>query len=392
MNVSLISKNHISLNNDATAKNPTNLICFSHLRWDFVYQRPQHLISRFATRFTTYFIEEPYFDAPGDVFLSIQSKSDDLWIITPHLRGGLSEEEIVHTQKTLLDKFLKNKDLEDYLFWYYTPMALSFSGHLNPGLTLYDCMDELSMFNNPPAGLHEFEETLLKQADIVFTGGQNLYEYKKDKHPNIFPFPSSIDKNHFHQARTIIEEPQDQRNITGPKLGFYGVIDERFDIGLIEQIALQKPEWNIILLGPVVKINPDDLPRHQNIHYLGGKSYNDLPQYLSGWNIALIPFLLNDATRFISPTKTPEYLAAGVPVVSTAITDVVHPYGVENIVKIASDAQGFITAAEEYMQIDKTHWLPVVDKFLADKSWSATFTDMMKKINATIIHKQTIKS
>lgn len=392
MNVSTILKNHNSLNNDTATKTPANLICFSHLRWDFVYQRPQHLLSRFATRYTVFFIEEPIFDAHNEATLSVQSKDDDLWIITPHLRGGLSHDDVINTQKNLLDKFLKNKNLEDYIFWYYTPMALAFSGHLKPGLTLYDCMDELSMFKNPPAGLHEFEETLLKNADIVFTGGQNLYEYKKDKHHNIFPFPSSIDKKHFQQARTITQEPEDQRNIPGPKLGFYGVIDERFDIGLIEQIALQKPEWNIILLGPVVKINPDDLPRHQNIHYLGGKSYNDLPQYLSGWDIALIPFLLNDATRFISPTKTPEYLAAGVPVVSTAITDVVHPYGVEGIVKIASDAQGFIAAAEEYMQIDKAQWLPVVDGFLADKSWSATFTDMMKKINATIINKQTIKS
>jgi UDP-galactopyranose mutase len=224
----------------------------------------------------------------------------------------------------------------------------------------------------------------------VFTGGQSLYEHKKHKHSNIYPFPSSIDKKHFEQARTIKDEPEDQKNIAGPRLGFYGVIDERFDIGLIEQMALQRPDWNFILLGPVVKINPDHLPRLHNIHFLGGKSYDQLPGYLSGWDIALIPFLLNDATRFISPTKTPEYLAAGVPVVSTPIRDVVRPYGEEGIVKIASDATGFIEAAETYMQTDKTKWLPVVDEFLADKSWSATFTDMMKKINTTIKNKQTI--
>jgi UDP-galactopyranose mutase len=253
-------------------------------------------------------------------------------------------------------------------------------------------MDELSMFKNPPPGLRKFEEDLLRKADIVFTGGQSLYEFKKNKHHNIFPFPSSIDKKHFQQARTITEEPEDQRFISSPKVGFYGVIDERFDIGIIEQMALKRPDWNFILLGPVVKINPAHLPRLHNIHYLGGKSYNDLPQYLSGWDIALIPFLLNDATRFISPTKTPEYLAAGVPVISTPIQDVVHPYGEEGIVKIASDAKGFIEAAEYFLKINKTDYLSIADEFLADKSWNATFNDMMKKIYTTIKNKQTIKS
>jgi UDP-galactopyranose mutase len=271
-------------------------------------------------------------------------------------------------------------------------MFLSFTSHLQPGIVLYDCMDELSMFKNPPPGLKEFEEDLLEKADIVFTGGQSLYEFKKNKHSNIFPFPSSIDKKHFEQARTITEQPHDQASIPGSKLGFYGVIDERFDLGLIEEMALQRPDWNFILLGPIVKINPANLPRLDNIHYLGGKSYKELPGYVSGWDIALIPFLLNDATRFISPTKTPEYLAAGVPVISTPIQDVVQPYGNEGIVKIASDAKGFIEAAEHYLKIDKTEWLSIADEFLADKSWNATFNDMLKKIYTTIKNKQTIKS
>ena len=208
MNVSTKQKTHNNLNNDTFTKTPTNLVCFSHLRWDFVYQRPQHLLSRFATRFTVFFVEEPIFDAPGDGSLTVQSKSDDLWIVTPHLREGLSHEEVIQTQKNLLDKFLKNKDLDDYIFWYYTPMALAFSGHLTAGITLYDCMDELSMFKNPPAGLHEFEEELLNKADIVFTGGQNLYEFKKDRHHNIFTFHRSIYNKDFHHARNIALETE----------------------------------------------------------------------------------------------------------------------------------------------------------------------------------------
>jgi glycosyltransferase involved in cell wall biosynthesis len=384
----ILKNNNNSLSNETHSKTPSVLICFSHLRWNFVYQRPQHLLSRFAARFTVLYVEEPYWDAPGEPVLTITSGTDNLWVVAPHLPDGINQQQADKMQKDLLDKFLRNQDFENFIFWYYTPMALSFSEHIEPGIVVYDCMDELSMFKNPPPQLRKLEETLLKKADIVFTGGQSLYEFKKNKHPNIYPFPSSIDKKHFEQARTITEEPEDQKRIAGPKLGFYGVIDERFDLRLIEQMALQKPGWNFVLLGPVVKIDHAHLPRLHNIHYLGGKSYNELPRYVSGWSVALIPFLLNDATRFISPTKTPEYLAAGVPVVSTPITDVVHPYGEKGIVKIASDAQGFIEAAEQYMQMDKTKWLPIIDEFIADKSWSATFTDMMKKINTTIKNKQ----
>jgi UDP-galactopyranose mutase len=388
--VTKILKNTHNPANEIQTKMPSTLLCFSHLRWDFVYQRPQHLISRFATKYTVFFIEEPYWDAPAEPVVTITPRGENLWVVAPHLPAGINQEQTDVMLRDLLDKFLKNQDLNDFIFWYYTPMALPFTKHLKPAVVLYDCMDELSNFKNPPPGLKENEEALLKKADIVFTGGQSLYEAKKHKHHNIYPFPSSIDKKHFGQARTTKEEPEDQKHISGPKLGFYGVIDERFDLGLIEQIALQRPEWNIVLLGPIVKINPDHLPRHKNIYYLGGKSYSELPKYVSGWDIALIPFLLNDATKFISPTKTPEYLAAGVPVVSTAIRDVVHPYGVEGIVKIADDGKGFIEAAEHYMQVDKTKWLPIIDDFLADKSWDATFSDMLNNINTTIKHKQTI--
>jgi UDP-galactopyranose mutase len=370
--------------NDGQTQTPTTLICFSHLRWDFVYQRPQHLISRFATMFTVYFVEEPYHDAHGEPTLSFTPKTDNLWIVRPHIPAGTNHEDTERILKNLLDRFVKTKNLEDMIFWYYTPMALSFSGHIKPALTIYDCMDELSNFKNAPRRLKEFEDALLNKADLVFTGGQSLYDFKKDRHHNIHPFPSSIDKKHFEQARTVTEEPEDQRHIKGPKLGFYGVIDERFDVDLIKNIALLKPEWQLVLLGPVCKINPDLIPRLPNVHMLGGKSYEQLPHYVSGWDIALIPFAINESTRFISPTKTPEYLAAGVPVVSTPIRDVVKPYGEKGIVKIALTAEEFVAAAEEYMKMKRSNWLPEVDEFLADKSWSATFMEMMKRINGTL--------
>lgn len=378
------------LNDVQPVKSPTTLICFSHLRWDFVYQRPQHLLSRFATVFNVFFVEEPYFDAQGDPTLSFHLRSENVWVVTPHVKSNTSNEELVRIQKALLDKFLFKSDPADYLFWYYTPMALSFSGHYKPAMVVYDCMDELSNFKFAPPELRQLEQELFAKADVVFTGGHSLFEAKKTHHKNIFPFPSSIDKKHFEQARTIEKEPEDQLNIPFPRLGFYGVIDERFDIELIKEMALLRPEWNFVLLGPVVKIDPQSLPNLPNIFFLGGKSYNELPAYLSKWDIALIPFLLNDATRYISPTKTPEYLAAGVPVVSTPIRDVVYPYGEEGYVKIAGDATGFVAAADELMKMDKETWLPEVDQYLSNQSWSLTFTEMMKNINGTLIKKTTL--
>ena len=379
-----ILKNNSGHSNDGQTENPSTLICFSHLRWDFVYQRPQHLLTRFATIFNVYFVEEPFHDASGEPTLTFTPKNEKLWIVRPHLPKDTNTEETKKILKNLLDRFLNQKNAEDIIFWYYTPMALSFSGHYKPALTIYDCMDELSNFKNAPRRLKEFEDILLDKADIVFTGGHSLYEHKKDRHHNIFSFPSSIDKKHFEQSRTAKEEPADQRNIPGPKLGFYGVIDERFDIDIIRNMALLRPEWNFILLGPVAKIDHNSLPKLPNVHLLGGKFYEELPHYVSGWDVALIPFAINESTKFISPTKTPEYLASGVPVVSTPIRDVVKPYGEKGIVKIASTAEEFVAAAEEYMKMDKSKWLPEVDDFLADKSWSATFMDMMKKINSTL--------
>jgi len=278
----------------------------------------------------------------------------------------------------------RKSNLADWIFWYYTPMALQFSNHFSAALTVFDCMDELSAFDFAPAELVSLEKSLLKKADIVFTGGYSLHEAKKEQHNNIHVFPSSIDKAHFHLARTAKSEPSDQAAIKGVKLGFIGVIDERFDAVLINDLAKKRPNWQIVMLGPIVKISPDSLPQGENLHYLGQKSYSQLPNYLSGWDVAMIPFAINNSTKFISPTKTPEYLAAGVRVVSTPIRDVVRPYGMEGLVSIASDADGFITAIELYLNDEeKESWIEKSDKFLEDKSWDDTFKKMKEKMIQT---------
>lgn len=371
---------------------PPHILCFSHLRWDFVYQRPQHILSQISKETTVYFLEEPVFDNTQSPYISFTKRSPGLWVGVPHFPPGMSSLEVVDTMAGLLDKFLANKNLEDFIFWYYTPMAMEFSEKHSPALTVYDCMDELSAFKFAPATIKQLEKKLMSKADVVFTGGHSLYEAKKNQHANIYPFPSSIDKNHFLKARTIPHEPGDQIGIKGPKIGFYGVIDERFDYELIGKIATKRPEWQLVMIGPVVKIDPSILPKNENIHYLGSKTYDELPSYLSGWDAALIPFLLNESTRYISPTKTPEYLSAGVPVVSTAIRDVVNPYGISRLVKIGADATEFIDAIEGFLKEDKNNrtWLNKADKFLSQNSWNKTVSDMKRIIYLSLQNKSKI--
>ncbi len=366
-----------------------NIVCFSHLRWNFVYQRPQHLLSRFARNSAVYYIEESFFDGQDD-FYQITETKENVKVVTLHLKGNHKEADTIKRQQKLVSDVFKNENISQYILWYYTPMALLLSNHLKPKMVVYDCMDELSAFKFAPPVLKQLEEELLNKADIVFTGGHTLYEAKKSQHHNIHPFPSSIDKAHFAAARTELAEPADQKDIPHPRLGFYGVIDERFDIDLIHEAAKQRPDWHFILIGPIVKIDSATLPRLANIHYPGGKSYNELPAYLHGWDIALVPFMLNESTRFISPTKTPEYLAGGKPVISTPIQDVVHPYGVEGLVHIVKNADELVSAADSELaaiETERKKWLMKTDTFLKDISWDATWKRMNNLIETTLEEK-----
>ena len=365
-----------------------DVICFSHLRWNFVYQRPQHVLSRFAKTHRVFVMEEPVFGAIGNHIEITVDDASKVCIIVPHLQDNLSMIDVMATQQVLLDLLLVTMRIKEYIVWYYSPMALGWSDHLKPALVIYDCMDELAAFKFAPSSLVQREQKLLKKADLVFTGGQSLYEAKKHLHKNIYPFPSSIDKAHFSIARTNIEEPVDQQAIPHPRIGYYGVLDERLDIKLLTALASARSDWHFILIGPVVKIDPAELPRPLNIHYLGSKSYDELPYYLAGWDIAMMPFALNESTRFISPTKTPEYLAGGKPVISTPIKDVVSPYGEEGMVHIAATPAIFIAAAEAALtKINYDNWLLKVDDFLAGISWDKTWQRMESLIHEAIKNK-----
>ena len=376
-----------------TTLNTSDLICFSHLRWDFVFQRPQHLLTRCAKERRVFFIEEPVF-CSGSMRLEVSEKQSGVRVVVPHLPDGLRSEVAIHAvMREMTRQFFIDHDINEYVFWYYTPMALRFTSHFNPMVSVYDCMDELSAFKGAHSELPLLEKQLFRYVDLVFTGGQSLYEAKRGQHPSVHAFPSSIDAAHFGKARTLKNDPEDQKQIAHPRLGFFGVIDERFDIDLLDQVAAQRPDWNFVIIGPVVKIDPETLPKHSNIHYLGGKTYDELPNYLAGWDIALLLFARNESTRFISPTKTPEYLAAGKPVISTSIRDVVRPYGELKLVEIADTPDEFIQAAEQILSGSaQSEWLARVDTFLEHISWDKTWLEMSSLIDEVIERKRPAKS
>jgi glycosyltransferase involved in cell wall biosynthesis len=368
-----------SSSRDHTGASTPDLVCFSHLRWDFVYQRPQHLLSRAARSRRVWFVEEPHYDAARP---SLETRRDPsgVMIAIPHLPRDAGA---VHLQ-TLLNFLLSTHHITDFVAWYYTPMALEFTGHLRPIATVYDCMDELSAFAGAPAGLREQERTLLLRANLVLTGGRSLYEAKRSLHANVHECPSSVDVAHFARARARLPEPEDQQAIPHPRIGFFGVLDERLDRALLAGVAERCPGWQFVMVGPVAKINVADLPSLPNIHYLGPKAYAALPEYIAGWNVAMLPFARNEATRFISPTKTPEYLAAGRPVVSTSIPDVVQPYGDMGLARIADTPDDFVAAVRAALCDQPAQWLPRADTFLAGNSWDATWTRISEHVQAVV--------
>jgi UDP-galactopyranose mutase len=366
--------------------NKSDLVCFSHLRWDFVYQRPQHLLTRCARERRVFFVEEPKF-GNGSMRLEVRECKSGVRVVVPHLPNGLDSEVATNAVlKEMIQRLFATNNIRDYVLWYYTPMALSFTDQLKPIACVYDCMDELSAFRGADARLQQYEKSLFTRADLVFTGGHTLFQAKKNQHRAVYAFPSSIDRAHFAKARTEQREPEDQKNIPHPRIGFFGVIDERFDIELLDGVAAARPNWQFVIIGPVVKIDPSTLPRRPNIHYLGARTYDELPAYLAGWELALLLFARNEATRFISPTKTPEYLAAGRPVISTSITDVVRPYGERRLVEIANTPDELIAAAERLLSTDydRSEWLKRVDSFLADMSWDKTWSQMSALIDSVV--------
>ena len=352
------------------------IIAMSHLRWNFVYQRPQHLLSRLAKHYDIIFFEEPVFHRKEHLMV-VTKPHPKVTVYTPRTpvkADGFHDDQLPYL-KPLVRELAANH--ENPIAWFYTPMAIPLLDELDPKFVVYDCMDELTAFKNPPKQLLQRENALFKRADIVFAGGPSLFRAKCGRHPNVHCFPSSVDVAHFAQALDRTDTHPLQSKLPRPRLGYYGVIDERLDLGLIAKLADAHPEWQIILVGPVAKIDAAKLPRRKNIHYLGQRRYEELPQILAGWDACLLPFALNESTRFISPTKTLEYMAAQLPIVSTPIVDVAELYG--SAVSIASTHEEFILACERALREtakEQAERIKAAGNIVSSVSWENTAEKM----------------
>jgi UDP-galactopyranose mutase len=366
------------MNRPATSSFPATrarrpaIICFSHLPWNLVFQRPQHILTRLTGSFDVLYWEEPRTE-PGLATARLERTplAEGLTRAVPVLPEGLDEEGREAALGWLLHGALGALN-GPLVFWYYTPMMLGFSAAAQPDLVVYDCMDELANFAFAPADIAARENALLARAEIVLCGGRSLYEARAGRHDNMHCVPSGVDIAHFARGADGLPDPADQAALPHPRLGFYGVIDERMDLALLAEAARARPDWAFVMIGPVVKIAEDDLPRAANIHWLGRKDYAELPAYAAGWDVALMPFARNAATAFISPTKTPEYMAAGLPVVSTSVRDVVDGYGSLASIRIADEPAAFVAAAEQLLGADdaaRASWRGEARDCLADKSW-----------------------
>ena len=359
------------------------LIVFCHLRWDFVFQRPQHLMTRLAEHYRILFVEEPVYDE-GKAHLKKTAVAPNITVCQPHTgiqAPGFHDDQIPTLQTLLADLVPEG---ERPVVWFYTPMALPLLQGFDPALVVYDCMDELAAFKNAPKQLLQRENALLNIADLCFTGGPSLYQSKRERHANAHCFSSSVDAKHFQKALDRDYSHPEQAHVARPRLGFYGVIDERFDTDLVSQVAQARPDWQIVLVGPVVKIDPANLPRANNIHYMGQRTYEQLPQFLAGWDVCLLPFALNESTKFISPTKVLEYMAAELPSVSTPITDVKVPYG--DVVAIADTPEKFIAACERMLAMNDEQQAALKERMraiVANTSWNKTAASMHHLIQTT---------
>ncbi len=362
----------------ASGDRPT-LLCFSHLRWGFVFQRPQHLLTRAARTMRVLYWEEPFWTDGAPPSVETHMADEGVMVVQPHIPGGCDPAQ---AQRELLDAFIRDRGAADPLLWYYTPQALEFSDHLRGRATVYDCMDELAAFAGADPSLPEHERRLMQRADLVFTGGHSLYEAKRHLHGSVHAFQSGVDAAHFMPARHGLADPADQSSIPRPRVGFYGVLDERLDRGLLAALADLRPGVQFVLVGPIAKLDFDELPQRGNVHYLGPKDYDELPAYAANWQAAMMPFAINAATRFISPTKTPEYLAAGLPVVSTPIADVIRQYGQVPGVQAAATPEGFADCIDQaLMQAQRPEaWRPGADAVLGGMSWDSIWEKMAAMI------------
>jgi UDP-galactopyranose mutase len=354
-----------------------DIVCFSPLKWDAGYHRPHQILSRCARQQRVFYVEAPEVHS-GPVQISIRPiQGCSLWVITPKLPDTGSIAKNTDIQRMLIEQFVEVENIRDFILWIYSPSALKIASRLSPSYIVYDCLSSQLIFD-PEEKLREAE--LMHKADLVFTDGQKAFKCDLFSIQQESLFPGSIDIEHFLQARNIPLDPIDQFEIPHPRLGFFGVINQCFDTDLLIAVADRCPEWHIILLGPMVNIDPYPLLSRKNIHYLSNREYIDLPAYLAHWDVAILPDKRKNFPSPISASQIPQYLAGGCPVVSTAIPSVSRCYGASGLVWLADSVEEFINGVKHAIAStsDRSAWRKAIDSKLPNSVWEQAWEWMQQ--------------
>jgi glycosyltransferase involved in cell wall biosynthesis len=372
------------------------IIVHCHLCWDWVWQRPQQFISRISRRHPVLFVEtlgpDPTLVAP---YVRLHYHADHpnvtrVRLQFPMWRWG-DEAYVDNTRRELVKDTLRGPlagQFKNPVQWFYDPMTVrAFAGQMGEIGTVYDCMDEYSKFSEAHPEVSKRELELLARADVVFAGGRKLWESKRRHNDNCHFYGCGVDSAHFGRAldaRTTV--PHDLKRVKKKAaLGFFGVVDERMDYELVTKLADADPQWSIVMVGPVLKVKEQGLPERPNLHWLGSRDYSQLPSYCKGFDVCLMPFALNQATEYINPTKALEYMAAGRPVVSTKVPDVVSNFG--NIAKIGSSHEEFISLCRQAINEPDQGAIERGLERAADSTWDRIVEQMEDHIDKALAKK-----
>ncbi len=356
-----------------------SILVHSHLRWDWVWQRPQQFLSRLSENHPILFVEEPWFVdylIESETTVWQAEKFPNITVVRPHFPEAWKKDRarIDAERRKTVDELLAGPlgdTFSEPVQWFYDPMAvIPFGGQMNEIANIYDCMDQLSQFRGAPAELVRRERLLLELADVVFAGGPKIHQAKVLHNENCHSYGCGVEIAHFGKARrpeTPI--PDDVAHLQGPVLGFFGCVDERMDYELLAKMAAAHPEWQIVIIGPAIKVDPEQFPQRENIHWLGAREYQQLPGYVKAFDVCLMPFAINEATEFINPTKALEYMATGTPIVSTAIEDVVLQFS--DVVQIADSHEEFIAFCERTISSPDSEAIQLGLELTTLNSWEA---------------------
>ena len=374
------------------------IVVHSHLGWDWVWQRPQQFLSRLSKRHRVLFVEGPVPVPEIDRTQMVLRETRDypnvvvLQMKVPASRwsdGGWVDQERRRIVQQVLAEPL-GREFQSPVQWFYDPMAVTaFAGHLGERAIVYDCMDELSLFRGAPPELVRRERELLTMADVVFAGGPRMWEAKRELNQNCFCFGCGVDHAHFGRALDVhLPLPAELKDLPKPVFGYIGVVDERIDYELVAALA-DATEGSVVMVGPWTKVDPDAFPQRKNLHWLGGRDYAQLPAYAKAFDVCLMPFAMNESTRFINPTKALEYMATGRPVVSTPVRDVVKQYS--DVVAIGNDHAEFIAACQDAAASPQAARVERGRALARKNSWESIVTQLENHVLAALDSKRTLQ-